>query len=187
MRFVETELAGAWLLEPEKNSDERGYFARLRCSREFAERGLPSEFVQTNLSHNSTSGTFRGLHFQAPPSFEGKLVRCVRGAVFDVIADLRPDSPSYLQHQWFRLDAATLNALFVPSGFAHGFLTLDDDCEVLYEMSDYYSPDLSRGVRWNDPKLGIDMPGEITCINPRDASYPDLDLEHLAVFGAAGQ
>ncbi|WP_405234363.1 dTDP-4-dehydrorhamnose 3,5-epimerase [Lentisalinibacter salinarum] len=180
MRFVETELAGAWLLEPEKHSDERGYFTRLRCSREFSDHGLPGDFVQTNLSFNRKAGTFRGLHFQTPPSFEAKLVRCVRGAISDVIVDLRRGSASFLQHQWFRLDASDLRALFVPAGFAHGFLTLADESEVLYEMTDYYAPDLGRGIRWDDPSLGIEMPGEVVRIHPRDANYPDLDTGVLA-------
>jgi len=187
MRFVETELADAWLLEPDKKTDERGYFTRLRCSRELAERGLPTTFVQTNLSHNRVSGIFRGLHYQAPPSQEWKLVRCIRGAIADVIVDLRPGSSSYLRHQWFQLDATSLKALFVPAGFAHGFLTLTDETEVLYEMSDYYEPDLGCGVRWNDPKLGIEMPGEVSCINSRDAGYPDLDTDSLAVFRGYGK
>ena len=183
MRFVETELAGAWLLESEKNVDGRGYFTRLRCAREFAERDLPTAFVQTNLSYNRTSGTFRGLHYQAPPSQEGKLVRCIRGAIADVIVDLQPGSGSYLRHQWFRLDASEMAALFVPAGFAHGFLTLTDESEVLYEMTDYYEPDLARGIRWDDPMLGIEMPGEVACVNPRDLTYPDLDIDTLSVFG----
>ena len=183
MRFVETELEDAWLLKPDKNADERGYFTRLRCAREFAERGLPTEFVQTNVSFNIVSGTFRGLHYQVPPSQEGKLVRCICGEIADVIVDLRPGSKSFLRHQWFSLDAAELTALFVPTGFAHGFLTLTDETEVLYEMSDYYEPDLGRGIRWDDPRLGIEMPGAVACINPRDAAYPDLDIDALAVFG----
>ncbi|WP_405240824.1 dTDP-4-dehydrorhamnose 3,5-epimerase family protein [Lentisalinibacter orientalis] len=182
MRFVETELVGAWVLEPDKKADERGYFTRLRCAREFAERGLPREFVQTNLSYNRAAGTFRGLHYQLPPSREGKLVRCIRGAIDDIIVDLRPGSRSFLRHQWFRLDAEGLKALFVPAGFAHGFRTLEDGSEVLYEMSDYYAPDLACGIRWDDPALGITMPGEVVCINPRDAAYPDLDTAGLAVF-----
>ena len=182
MHFLATNLVDAWLLEPEKHSDERGYFTRLRCDRVFADYGLPREFVQTNLSHNRIAGTFRGLHYQAPPSREGKLVHCIRGAIADVIVDLRPGSSSYLRHQWFGLDAAQLTALFVPAGFAHGFLTLVDETEVLYEMSDYFAPELSNGIRWDDPLLGIEMPEEIVCINPRDETYPDLNADSLAVF-----
>lgn len=187
MRFIETELADAWLLEPKRMADERGHFTRLRCAREFAERGLPKQFVQTNLSFNCIGGTFRGLHYQAPPSREGKLVRCIRGSIADVIVDLRPGSPSYLRHQWFWLDAEELRALFCPAGFAHGFLTLADESEVLYEMSDYYAPELSRGIRWDDPALGIELPGEMVCINPRDAAYPDLDADTLSGFKVYGK
>lgn len=180
MRFSATTLADAWLIEPEKHGDERGFFTRLRCAREFDAHGLPGEFVQTNLSHNALAGTFRGLHYQAPPSREGKLVRCVRGAVADVIVDLRPGSVSHLRHEWFSLDAAGLAALYVPPGFAHGFLTLADETEVLYEMSDYYAPELGRGIRWDDPALGIEMPAELARIHPRDAGYADLTPEALA-------
>lgn len=187
MRFVETNFADAWLLEADKKEDERGYFTRLRCSRQFVERGLPREFVQTNLSFNRIAGTFRGLHYQVPPSYEGKLVRCIRGSIADVIVDLRPDSRSYLHHQWFQLDARGLQALFVPAGFAHGFLTQTDECTVLYEMSDYYAPDLARGIRWDDPMLGIELPGDLTCINPRDAAYPNLDSDALKIFGEHGK
>lgn len=179
MHFVETGLADAWLVEPDQHADDRGFFCRLRCSGEFPEHGLPAYFVQTNLSHNRLAGTFRGLHYQVPPSQEGKLVRCIRGAVADIIVDLRLGSPTLLQHAWFELTAAALNALYVPPGFAHGFYTRQDDSLVLYEMTDYYQPELGRGVRWDDPALGIEMPGEITCIHPRDAAYSDLDTAAL--------
>ena len=182
MRFTETELADAWLLESERHVDKRGYFTRLRCSNEFVERSLPSDFVQTNLSYNRTARTFRGLHYQAPPSREGKLVRCIRGKIADVIVDLRPGSRTYLRHQRICLDATQLKALFVPAGFAHGFLTLMDDTEVLYEMSDYYAPELARGIRWDDPALNIDMPGEVVCVSSRDTEYPDLDTTTLTSF-----
>lgn len=182
MRFTETELSGPWLVEPEIKTDERGFFTRLHCAREFSERGLPREFVQSNLSYNLSAGTFRGLHYQVPPSQEGKLVRCVLGAITDIIVDLRPDSPSFLRHQWFRLDSDTLRALYVPSGFAHGFLTLESDTIILYEMSDYFAPGLGRGIRWDDPALAIEMPSGIVRINSRDAGYPDLNVDDLDVF-----
>lgn len=182
MRFVETTLADAWLIELEKHRDERGWFTRLRCSREFPAHGLPGEFVQTNLSHNALAGTFRGLHYQAPPSREGKLVRCIQGAVADVIVDLRPDSPTWLRHEWFELTAENLNGLFVPAGFAHGFFTRQDGSMVLYEMTDYYTPELGRGIRWDDPALDLRLPGAITNIHPRDAAYPDLDTGALSAF-----
>lgn len=190
MRFVETSLAGACLVSSEVHEDERGFFARARCSREFAEHGLPGEFVQTNLSHNTAAGTFRGLHYQVPPSREGKLVRCIAGAIDDVIVDLRPDSPSFLAHEWFRLTADEITALFVPTGFAHGFLTATDNAAVLYEMTDYYAPELSRGLRYDDPRLELELPGPIRMINPRDTRHADLDTAELACFnglGTAGQ
>mgnify|MGYP001811923206 CR=1 FL=1 len=182
MRFLNTTLEGALLIEPEKHTDERGFFTRLRCAREFDARGLPGEFVQTNLSYNSVAGTFRGLHCQSPPSLEGKLVRCIRGAVADIIVDIRPGSPTFLRHEWFFLDAGSLQSLYVPPGFAHGFLTLEDETKVLYEMSDYYKPGLSWGIRWDDPALGIELAGKLVRINERDASYPDLVIESLAEF-----
>lgn len=182
MRFLETNLPGAWLVVSEKLDDERGYFARMRCSREFAGQGIPAEFVQTNISFNRAAGTFRGLHFQIPPSREGKLVRCVAGAISDIVVDLRPHSPAFLRHQWFELSADNLDAVFVPTGCAHGFLTRTDDAKVIYEMSDYYAPELGRGLRWDDPALGIEMPAPIRQIHPRDADYPDLTPESLDVF-----
>lgn len=182
MQFIPTALEGAFVVESETHADSRGFFARLRCSREFAAHGLPETFVQTNLSFNEHKGTFRGLHFQVPPSTESKLVRCLKGAIRDVIVDLRPDSPSFLEHAWISLSAGVLAAVFVPAGFAHGFITEQDDTLVLYEMSDYFAPELARGIRWNDSMLSLgDLPG-ITTIHPRDAGYPDLDSEQLEVF-----
>lgn len=182
MKFIATNLTNAWLVESERHEDERGYFARLRCSGEFRQQGLPATFVQTNFSHNKSPGTFRGLHFQMPPSREGKLVRCVAGLMSDVIVDLRPGSPSFLQHQWFELSPEKLQALFVPTGFAHGFLTRKADTSVLYEMTDAYAPELGRGLRWNDPALGIELPADVVAIHPRDAAYADLDVDQLNCF-----
>jgi dTDP-4-dehydrorhamnose 3,5-epimerase len=182
MRFVATSLADAYLVHATSHEDERGFFARIRCSQEFAEHELPAEFVQTNLSHNAVAGTFRGLHYQVPPSREGKLVRCVAGSIDDVIVDLRPGSPSFLGHEWFRLGDRGLSGLYVPPGFAHGFLTRSDETTVMYEMTDYYAPELARGVRWSDAQLRLRLPGAIRVIHPRDASYSDLDVESLAFF-----
>jgi dTDP-4-dehydrorhamnose 3,5-epimerase len=182
MIFTELSLGEAWLIELEKNSDERGFFARGRCARDFEEKGLPSNFVQTNLSHNVLSGTFRGLHYQAPPSCEGKLVRCVRGAIVDIVVDLRPGSPTFLQHEMVRLDSESMGAVFVPSGFAHGFLTTSDDCLLVYEMTDYYQPECGKGIRWCDPMLEIVLPGEVLHIHPRDASYPDIEPDQFCCF-----
>jgi dTDP-4-dehydrorhamnose 3,5-epimerase len=182
MQFKETSLEGAFVVESEAHLDSRGFFARLRCSREFALHGLPDAFVQTNLSYNKATGTFRGLHFQAPPSTECKLVRCLRGSMRDVIVDIRPGSATFLEHTWISLSADVLAAVFVPAGFAHGFITESDDTLVLYEMTDFFAPELARGMRWNDPALSItELPG-LTTIHPRDAEYPDLDLRQLEVF-----
>lgn len=182
MRFEPTRLEGVYRIAPEIHEDSRGFFTRLRCSREFLDAGLPAEFVQTNVSFNTHKGTFRGLHYQVPPSREGKLVRCIRGSLRDVVVDLRPDSDSFLEHVWVTLSAAELNAVFVPSGCAHGFLTESDDTLILYEMTDYYAPELGRGIRWSDPLIGLDVIEGIAQIHPRDASYADLHRRDLEVF-----
>ncbi len=182
MHFNMTTICGAVLVAPEKRTDQRGYFTRARCSSEFRAANLPDVFVQTNISYNISKGTFRGLHFQVPPSKESKLVRCIRGSIADVIVDLRPDSDTFLKHEWFILDENDLHALYVPAGVGHGFLTQSDDVMVLYEMGDYFAPELSRGVRVDDPLLGIKLPSEIAVINPRDAAYPDLDVKMLDCF-----
>ena len=179
MEFLCTSLTDAYIVKSVLHEDERGFFSRIRCSEEFAAHGLPSTFVQASISHNVSAATFRGLHYQIPPSQESKLVRCIAGAIDDVIVDLRPDSPTHLKHEWFRLSARELTALYVPPGFAHGFLTVDDDTTVMYDMSDIYAPDLSRGIRWSDPLLKIQMPGEIKAINARDAEYQDIEPESL--------
>ena len=174
MRFTETSLPGAWIVEPERLEDERGFFARTFCRREFRDRGLEPDLVQCSVSYNRRSGTLRGMHYQAAPHAEGKLVRCTAGAAWDVILDLRPDSPSYLRHAALRLDADNRLGLYVPPGVAHGFLTLADDSELLYQMSVYFEPDAARGVRWDDPAFGIEWPGKPTRISERDAGYPDF-------------
>ena len=174
MRFVETELPGAWIIEPERLEDERGFFARTFCRREFGERGLETELVQQSVSCSRRRGTLRGMHFQAPPHAECKLVRCTAGAVWDVVLDLRPDSPRYLRHIGVRLDADNRRALYLPRGVAQGFQTLADDTELLYQMSAYFHPESARGVRCNDPAFGIEWPLEVTAISERDAGYPDF-------------
>lgn len=182
MEFLPTSLVDACLVVSTAHTDERGYFARARCAREFEDHGLPTDFVQTNLSFNRIAGTFRGLHYQVPPSREGKLVRCLRGGIDDVIVDLRPDSDTFLAHEWFRLSEAEMQALYVPSGFAHGFRTSVDETLILYEMSDYFAPELGRGLRWDDPALNIEMPDDINVINQRDMAYSDLKAEDLECF-----
>ena len=166
----------ALLVRLERNSDERGFFARTFCTREFGGAGLPQEVVQASISFNTRRGTVRGMHFQWPPSQEGKLVRCVRGSLYDVLLDLRPDSPSYLRHVSVQLDEDNRDAVFIPHGIAHGFQTLSDATEVLYQMTDAYAPELATGVRWNDPAFAIEWPmSSGIVISDRDARYPDFD------------
>lgn len=176
MRLEETPLSGAFVVEIEPSRDFRGFFARTWCAREFADAGLPSEFVQASLSHNAKRGILRGMHMQLPPSQEGKLVRCTRGGIYDVIVDLRPNSSSYLQHFGVELTAATQRALYIPPTMLHGFVTLADDTDVFYQMTDFYSPDLAFGVRWNDPAFGIRWPiAEGLVMHDRDAMYGPFD------------
>jgi len=176
MLFEALELSGAALVKMERHLDERGFFARSMCVEEFQAHGLPAAFVQSSVSWNRRRGTVRGIHFQWPPSREGKLVRCLRGAIYDVLLDLRPAEPTYLKHCSVTLNQDNRDAVFVPSGVAHGFQTLADDCEVLYQMTDAHAPALAAGVRWNDPAFGINWPvtGSIV-IAPRDDAYPDFD------------
>ena len=174
MRFLTTPLQGAFLIELEPHTDERGLFARTFCAREFREHGLVDAFLQCNTSFNCAKGTLRGLHYQAPPSEEAKLVRCTAGAISDVIVDLRPDSATYLQHFAIELSARNRTALYIPAPFAHGFQTLEDDTEVFYQMGDYYAPELSTGIRWNDPKLGIKWPLPVSTISDKDRTWPLL-------------
>jgi dTDP-4-dehydrorhamnose 3,5-epimerase len=175
MIFREAALAGAYVVEMERIEDDRGFFARSFCAREFAAHGLPTDMPQCNVSFNSRRATLRGLHFQADPHAEDKLVRCTAGAIFDVIVDLRPHSPTCRRWMALELTADNRLALFVPRGFAHGFLTLTDGAEVLYMMSVPYAPGTGRGVRWNDPALAIRWPLEPQHIADRDAAYPLLD------------
>ena len=163
-------------MEIEPHRDHRGYFARTWCAREFATHDLPAQFVQASLSHNAKRGTVRGMHMQLPPSREGKLVRCMRGRIYDVIVDLRPRSPTYLQHFGIELTAERQNALYIPPWMLHGFQTLEDDTDVFYQMSDFYAPELAFGARWNDPAFGIRWPIEQGVVMAeRDASYADFD------------
>ena len=170
--FSQTRLEGAFLIEAERKADERGYFARTFCEREFADHGLPSRFVQCNVSFNRRKGTLRGMHFQVAPHEEGKLVSCIRGAIYDVIIDLRRDSPTYRQHLGETLSAGNGKMLYIPEGFAHGFQTLEDDSEVFYQMSQFYHPESARGVRWDDPAFQIEWPPAERIIIPRDREYP---------------
>lgn len=173
MIFTPTPLAGAFVIEMEKHQDDRGFFARSWCVNEFKHHGLNPNLVQCNVSSNKKAGTLRGMHFQKHPKPEAKLVRCTRGAMFDVIVDLRPDSQTY--KKWFGVELTADNhkALYVPEGFAHGFQTLVDDTEVLYQMSEFYDADLSGGFRWDDPAIGIEWPPHpARIISDRDAQLP---------------
>ena len=173
MKFHEARLPGAWLIEIERLEDERGFFARSFCQHEFQEHGLDPTVAQCNISQNRLQGTLRGMHFQLPPFAEAKLVRCTRGAIYDAIIDLRPASPAFLRWEAFELSAADCRMLYVPKGFAHGFLTLQDDSEVFYQMSEFYAPQAARGVRWDDPLFGIEWPAPVCRISPKDGAYPD--------------
>jgi dTDP-4-dehydrorhamnose 3,5-epimerase len=179
MIFRETPLRGCLIVDVDRHEDNRGFFARTWCAREFADAGLPGSFVQSSMSRNSVSGTLRGLHFQTPPSREGKLVRCTRGRIFDVVVDIRPASESFLEHFCVELSASNCRALYISPGLAHGFLTLADDTDVMYSMTDSYAPELSAGLRWNDPALGIDWPAPVKVINDRDRKYADVDTAWL--------
>jgi dTDP-4-dehydrorhamnose 3,5-epimerase len=176
VKFVPLELEGAYVIELEPYRDERGFFARTWCRDEFAEHGLTPVVAQCSTSHNERAGTLRGLHFQHPPHAEAKLVRCTRGAVFDVIVDLRLGSPSLARWLGVELNEERGNALYVPEGFAHGFQTLTDHADVLYTISAPYVPEAASGVRWDDPAFGIEWPeaAERT-ISDRDRAWPDFD------------
>lgn len=175
MIFTETEIAGVFLIEPEVIEDERGHFARSFCAREFSDHGIDFLPVQSNISANKSAYTLRGMHFHAAPHEETKLVRCSAGKIFDVAVDIRPDSPSF--RKWIGVELSRENgrALFIPEGCAHGFLTLEDDSEVFYQMSPAYTPGHDRGFRWNDPAVGIDWPDEPKMISARDAGLGSLE------------
>jgi dTDP-4-dehydrorhamnose 3,5-epimerase len=175
MRFEAAKVTGAFLIEPEPITDERGFFARIWCRDEFAAHGLNPTLAQANVSFNHRKGTLRGMHYQAAPHQEAKLVRCTRGAIWDIVLDLRPDSPTYRAWTGAELSDANRAMLYVPEGCAHGFLTLTDAAEVAYQMSVPYAPEAARGVRYDDPAFDIEWPGEVVVINQRDASYPDVD------------
>ncbi|MBV8359258.1 MAG: dTDP-4-dehydrorhamnose 3,5-epimerase [Deltaproteobacteria bacterium] len=171
MMFTATLLEGAWQIELDRKEDERGFFARIWCRQELAAQGLDTEIAQESLSYNRHRGTVRGLHFQRPPHEETKIVRCTRGAVFDVIVDLRPVSLSYLRWQGFELTAENRNALYIPKGFAHGFQTLTDNAEIVYQISAFYEPESAAGYRYDDPTFGIAWPLPVTVISDRDLSW----------------
>jgi dTDP-4-dehydrorhamnose 3,5-epimerase len=181
MIFTETRLAGAYLLEPERIGDERGFFARTWCRDEFERHGLNTRLVQCNISYNVRRGTLRGMHYQVKPHEEAKLVRCTRGAIYDVIVDLRTGSPTYRGWVGAELTVENRRMLYIPEGFAHGFQTLEDESEVFYQMSELFHPQAARGVRYDDAALGISWPLDVAIMSEKDRSYPPLGTASEAV------
>ncbi len=172
MRFVATELKDAWMVELDFHRDHRGGFARCFCAREFAERGLNPTVAQCNVSFNPRQGTLRGLHYQLPPAAESKLIRCTRGAVYDVIVDLRPDSPTYRQYFGVELSASNHRALYVPEMFAHAYQTMTDNTEVVYQVGEFYSPGHEKGIRYDDPAFAVEWPLPVNVISDKDSAWP---------------
>ena len=172
--FLETALEGAYVIELERREDDRGFFARAFCEREFAEHGMPLRMVQTNLALSRERGTLRGMHFQAPPYAEDKLVRCTHGTIYDVIVDIREGSPTYRQWIGVELRDTDFRMLLVPKGFAHGFITLTNDVLVSYQVSEYYTPAAEHGARHDDPAFSIEWPIEATTVSEKDRDWPDF-------------
>jgi dTDP-4-dehydrorhamnose 3,5-epimerase len=184
MVFQRTPVVGVFEIEPEPREDDRGFFARSYCWREFVAHGLNPQVVQCNVSYNRLRGTLRGMHYQIAPSHEAKLIRCVRGSLYDVAVDVRPGSPTFRHWVAAELRAAPgqpSRMLYVPEGVAHGFLTLEDDTEVIYQMSEFHAPEAARGFRWNDPAFAVDWPEPVRVISDRDRSYPDFVTERSQV------
>lgn len=182
MKFEETSLKDAWIIDLEPFVDARGYFTRAFCANEFQAHGIEPKFVQCNLSHNHQAGTLRGMHIQNAPVEESKLIRCARGALYDVIIDLRPTSPTYLMHFGVELTADNKRMLYVPKGFAHGFQTLQDDTEAMYMIDEYYTPEHQRGFRYNDPIFTIDWPLPVEVISEKDAAWPLFETLQTPCF-----
>jgi dTDP-4-dehydrorhamnose 3,5-epimerase len=180
MIFRETTLPGAFVVELEKKTDSRGFFSRAFCAREFADHGLNPKVVQANLSYNDARGTIRGMHYQVAPASEPKFIRCIRGAIWDVIIDMRPESPTYLEHFGIELSADNRLALYVPDMFAHGNQALTDGTEMFYLLGEYYTPGYERGVRYDDPAIGIEWPLPATVLSDKDANWPLLNLNSTA-------
>jgi dTDP-4-dehydrorhamnose 3,5-epimerase len=175
MIFTETRLKGAWIIDPGRLEDARGFFARTWCRKEFEARGLDAGLAQCSISYNARKGTLRGMHWQAEPHPETKVVRCTRGSMHDVLLDLRPDSPTFKAWVAVELTAENRRMLYVPKGVAHGFQTLEDATEVLYMISEFHHPECARGVRWDDPAFGIAWPLAVSVISDRDRSYPSWE------------
>lgn len=176
MKFIKSKLKGAYIIDIEKLTDKRGFFARSYSLSDFTKHRLETNIVQTNISFNKYKGTLRGMHFQKAPWGQAKLIRCTAGEVYDVIVDLRPDSPTFKKYEGVKLTASNYRMIYVPIGFAHGFLTLTANCEVFYQMSADYKPKFAFGVRFNDPAFGIKWPEKIRVINQRDKNYSDFNL-----------
>ncbi len=174
MKLIETPLEGSFVIEPWKKRDDRGFFSRLFCQEVFKGHELEHEFVQINHSFSSERGTLRGLHYQLPPHDEVKIVKCVRGSLFDVIVDIRPDSPTFGKHFSAHLNEQNGLMMYVPKGFAHGFYSLEPDTEIIYFVSQFYSSQHEKGIRWNDPIISIKWPGDPVVISEKDASHPNL-------------
>jgi dTDP-4-dehydrorhamnose 3,5-epimerase len=179
MNFEKTSLDGAWIIDINRLGDDRGFFARTFCQKEFLEHGLNPCVAQCNVSYNKKKGTFRGMHLQVSPFQEAKLVQCTSGTIYDVIIDLRPESYTYLQHFGLVLSAKDYRMLYIPEGFAHGFLTLEVDTNVFYQMSEFYAPEHARGFRWNDPAFDIILPADVLVISERDLNYSDFSMDLL--------
>ena len=173
MKFIPLPLEGAFIIEPEPVTDERGFFARTFCRKEFTSRGLKPDLQQCSISFNLRKNTLRGMHYQRAPHEEARLVRCTMGGIFDVIIDLRPDSATYRQWSGIELTALNRKSVYIPEGFAHGFFTQADNCEVYYQMSESFHPECAAGVRWNDPAFSIRWPGDACIMSDRDRNYPD--------------
>ena len=186
MIYTETPLAGAFVLELERRDDSRGFFARTFDANEFAARGMRPVVAQCNLSYNHARGTLRGMHMQVAPATEPKLVRCTRGAIYDVIVDMRPESPTYRRHFGVELTADNRRQLYVPDLFAHGYLTLTDHAEVAYQVGEFYAPGFERGLRHDDPALGIEWPIAVAVISDKDAAWPLLELSAPAAARPVG-
>lgn len=176
MKFIETKLKGAFIVDAELKQDHRGCFARTFCAKEFAIHNINSTIAQCNLSFNYKRGTLRGMHYQIPPATETKFIRCTQGAIYDVIVDMRPKSPTYLQHIGVELTAENHRALYVPGMFAHGYQTLTDETEVIYQVSEFYTPNTERGLRYDDPSLGIDWPLPVSEISEKDTNWSLLKI-----------
>jgi dTDP-4-dehydrorhamnose 3,5-epimerase len=172
--FTETKLKGAFIVEPEQLEDQRGFFARTWCLREFESHGLNPRSVQCSISFNKKKGTLRGMHYQTAPHEEAKLIRCTRGAIYDVIVDLRPGSATFKQYVAVVLSSENRTMLYIPERVAHGFQTLEDNTEVFYQMSEFYAPEYTSGVRWDDPAFAIEWPADERIIMARDRNYPDF-------------